>query len=535
VYIADAINQQIRMLSPPRTTTVGAVFSAPVCDGQYFHHVAVTFDGSTVNVYVDGDVYATTPLLINTANGAPAALSIGGARQTPDIERFRGSVSDLRVYDSALSPADVLALSQPPLFAYANSVMLPPTPTWAAPQYSWMCLPGFKGATLSLSRSFTDSSWSSSGGPMQCSACAGLSYSFGGSNCATCAAGSSFVSASAGCQPGPTSPGPTNSVLYLSGAAGEGISAFITTQESGLGFVTDHVGESQSALSLIAGSSIVTTPLPQLPSGLSARSVSAWVRCSASPSGSTLVDLWDGTSSVATEHLTLVALPVSSAASMTTAPYVKSLIAGSPSSLAGYRDDVGSNALFSTPSGIAIDGNGVLYIGDRLNNVIRMITMPDATVTTLAGTATAGAVDGVGTAASFNYPQGLAVDPTGAFLAICDFNNNKIRKLVIATRAVSTLVTLGTGYTLPLQISFDLASNIYFSSYAGHRVQMLTPVGVMSTVAGNGSAMFADGPAGGAINAPRGVAFDNINNLLYIGDSGNKRVRSLNLATGRSE
>jgi streptogramin lyase len=74
VYIADAINQQIRMLSPPRSTTVGAVFSAPVCDGAYHHHVAVTFDGSTVNVYVDGDVYATTPLLINTANGNPTAL-----------------------------------------------------------------------------------------------------------------------------------------------------------------------------------------------------------------------------------------------------------------------------------------------------------------------------------------------------------------------------------------------------------------------------------------------------------------------------
>jgi len=87
----------------------------------------------------------------------------------------------------------------------------------------------------------------------------------------------------------------------------------------------------------------------------------------------------------------------------------------------------GRNASFNSPSGIAIDVSGNLYIGDSGNNVIRKIT-PGGTVSTVAGTGFAGSADGEGSSATFNHPQGLAIDPSGN-IYVADTNNNLIRKI----------------------------------------------------------------------------------------------------------
>ena len=84
-------------------------------------------------------------------------------------------------------------------------------------------------------------------------------------------------------------------------------------------------------------------------------------------------------------------------------------------------------ASFRNPAGVDVDGAGNVYVADWGNSKIRMIT-PAGVVSTLAGSGLWGAVDGTGTAASFNYPSGVAVDAAGTvYVADCD--NNKIRMI----------------------------------------------------------------------------------------------------------
>jgi len=113
-----------------------------------------------------------------------------------------------------------------------------------------------------------------------------------------------------------------------------------------------------------------------------------------------------------------------------------STVAGS-ANLAGSRDDLGTRAQFSTPTGIAVDSAGNLFIAEMGNQTIRKIA-PDGAVSTFAGTAgMAGDMDGNGTAAQFNKPQAVAVDASGNVFVV-DNGNNAIRKIT-SSRDVSTV------------------------------------------------------------------------------------------------
>jgi hypothetical protein len=106
---------------------------------------------------------------------------------------------------------------------------------------------------------------------------------------------------------------------------------------------------------------------------------------------------------------------------------------------AGSTDGTGSVALFQGPTGVASDGAGTLYVADHDNYTIRKIVISTGSVTTLAGMAgTAGSADGIGAAARFNYPNDIASDGAGN-LYVADASNDTIRKIVIATGAVTTL------------------------------------------------------------------------------------------------
>ena len=112
---------------------------------------------------------------------------------------------------------------------------------------------------------------------------------------------------------------------------------------------------------------------------------------------------------------------------------VVTTVAGSPGNR-GAVDGTGGAARFTSPFALAIDGDGNLFVVD--GNAIRRVT-PDGTVTTIAGSQTAGSQDGTGAAAQFDGPSGIAVGPGGAVFG-SDSVNNTIRK-VSATGIVSTL------------------------------------------------------------------------------------------------
>lgn len=93
----------------------------------------------------------------------------------------------------------------------------------------------------------------------------------------------------------------------------------------------------------------------------------------------------------------------------------------------GSADGTGTAATFTTPHGVAVDGAGNLYVADSFSNLIHKITPADL-VSTLAGSGASGSNDGIGTAASFNFPQGVAVDGAGN-VYVSDAENSRIRKI----------------------------------------------------------------------------------------------------------
>ena len=116
------------------------------------------------------------------------------------------------------------------------------------------------------------------------------------------------------------------------------------------------------------------------------------------------------------------------------------------SGVSGSADGIGTSASFSSLNGIAVDAVGNVFVSEAyLSNKIRKIT-PAGVVTTFAGNNSTGAVDGNLTAASFNYPSGLKMDTSGN-LYVCDFSNNKIRKINTTGYAIAPI--------LPTGLSFD--------------------------------------------------------------------------------
>src|SRR6185369_15188485 len=151
--------------------------------------------------------------------------------------------------------------------------------------------------------------------------------------------------------------------------------------------------------------------------------------------------------------------------------------AGSPG-LSGSADGVGASARFNHPTGVAVDSATNVYVADTWNHTIRKMT-PTRVVTTLAGQArSSGSADGIGNAARFNYPSGIAVDALG-HLYVADTYNNAIRKLtLIGTNwMVTTLGGLpgffgtadGTGsgarFCNPNGVAVDSAGNLYVADY----------------------------------------------------------------------
>ncbi len=202
---------------------------------------------------------------------------------------------------------------------------------------------------------------------------------------------------------------------------------------------------------------------------------------------------------------------------------------------AGAVDGSGATAEFNYPSGVAVDSDGNVYVADQYNNKIRMIDSAD-NVSTYAGTGATGQTDGDLTTAKFNLPSDVALDASGN-LYVADTGNHKIRKIT-PSGTVSTLAGSGSpgsqdgtgiaaSFSSPSGLSLDSAGNIYVADTGNHKIRKITPTGTVSTIAGSGSPGFADGTHDIAqFNQPADVAVD-ASGAIYVADNGNCRVRKI--------
>jgi sugar lactone lactonase YvrE len=198
-----------------------------------------------------------------------------------------------------------------------------------------------------------------------------------------------------------------------------------------------------------------------------------------------------------------------------------------------FRD--GKQPAFSDPFGVAAGLDGTLYVADAgESNRIRKIE-PDGTVTTIAG-GSEGFSDGAGAAASFNTPSGLAISADGN-LFIADTGNNRIRKITPEGQ-VSTVAGDGTAgyvdgpalqaqFNGPIGIAVDARGNIYVADSYNDRIRMITPEGQVSTLAGAGTAGYADGTRTTALfDTPGGIAVTTDGSII-VADTGNDRLRKI--------
>lgn len=201
-------------------------------------------------------------------------------------------------------------------------------------------------------------------------------------------------------------------------------------------------------------------------------------------------------------------------------------------------DGIGTNASFGPIRASAYDPNtGNLYVCDNVYR-IRQVTS-SGVVTTLAGNGNTTSTDGTGTNASFNQAYGLCVDPTGTYVYVAEQGGNKVRRIVVATGVVTTIAgsgsaadTDGTGtnaaFNSAMSVAADPFGNLYVTTtYKVRRINLSN--NVVTTVAGSGSSAYTDGAGTSAsfFGAVIGSVCDQSGNL-YVCDG--TKVRKVTFA-----
>lgn len=272
-------------------------------------------------------------------------------------------------------------------------------------------------------------------------------------------------------------------------------------------FVSEDIGSTWTALTdagVYAGTTTATLTITGVTTSMSG----AWYRMTATNSGGTATGQPVGL--VVTEPFSFVT------------------IAGDRGT-AGSTDGPSASARFNRPVGLALDAAGNMYIADTDNHVIRRIAASDGAVTTLAGTAgVPGSADGVGAAARFRFPEYVAVSGDGVVF-VSDRDNHTIRRIgtdgtvtTLAGLAGTSGGTDGVGtaarFTQPRGLAIAADGSVYVAD-AAHTIRRVTLAGEVTTVAG----LFnANGDADGAGSAARfgqlkDIKFD-ASGQLYISD-----------------
>ncbi|MNX95648.1 Serine/threonine-protein kinase PknD [compost metagenome] len=210
----------------------------------------------------------------------------------------------------------------------------------------------------------------------------------------------------------------------------------------------------------------------------------------------------------------------------------------------GFRDGTGSEAQFSYPNGVAVDASGSVYVADRNNHRIRVIS-GDGLVSTLAGTGLPGRKNTIGAAAEFNSPVCVAPDGKGN-LFLTEAGNHDVRCVALTTGMVSTVAGDGvTGYydawtgadtarfNVPHGLAVGSDGTLYVADWGNQTIRFILPSRAVRTMANlfvyNGTPVpgFVDGSYSAArFNYPIGVAMD-ASGKLYVSDQHNNRIRRI--------
>lgn len=196
----------------------------------------------------------------------------------------------------------------------------------------------------------------------------------------------------------------------------------------------------------------------------------------------------------------------------------------------GYVD--GSPAKFNAPSGIAADSLGNTYITDFGNHVIRKTTATGVASTIAGGVP--GIADGLTTSARFYYPNGSAIDKLGN-IYISEEGSARIRKITplgeVSTFAGNAMgnadgIGMSAQFMNPSGIAIDIQGNLYVADQMNHRIRKITPNGIVTTLAGS-SQGYADGAGTGAqFYRPTGVVVDALGNV-FVADLFNHKIRKI--------
>lgn len=201
----------------------------------------------------------------------------------------------------------------------------------------------------------------------------------------------------------------------------------------------------------------------------------------------------------------------------------------------GSVDGTGTGANFYYPLSVAvIPSSGMIVVADTFNNRIRLVNPTSGVVTTLAGSGNYDFADGTGTGASFRRPGAVAVTSTSDII-VSDSDNHRIRLVTYPGGVVTTLAGsgnydfadgtgAGASFRLPRGLAVTSTGVIVVADAENNRIRLVTPAGVVTTLAGS-SGGFADGTGTGAtFGSPTGVAITSTG-VLVVSEQGNHRIR----------
>jgi sugar lactone lactonase YvrE len=159
----------------------------------------------------------------------------------------------------------------------------------------------------------------------------------------------------------------------------------------------------------------------------------------------------------------------------------------------------------SFPWGVAVDGNGNIFVADYENSAVKEIPAAGGATVTLGS--------------GFSYPFGVAVDGNGNVF-VADSNNSAVKE-ILAAGGYTTVHTLGSGFGLPFGVAVDGSGNVFVADAGSHAVKEMLAAGGYTTVHTLGS----------GFNAPTGVAVDRSGNV-FVSDQNNNAVYEILAAGG---